>query len=145
MIKKAQPSDLRAAARLVQILHVCHPLDEVEEDMGHWLSQDDRAVFLALSETQQVVGVALCSLQENDVAGASFYPAAQLDGIYVIEEERGKGYGSALLRRCEEWAGEQGCLQFCAQCDLSDSQRLVFFLKNRLEEASRTIHLVKAL
>jgi aminoglycoside 6'-N-acetyltransferase I len=68
-----------------------------------------------------------------------------LEGIYVAENCRGRGYARELLAACEIWAKEKGCREFASDCELNNTQSLNFHLKLGFSEANRIICFTKNL
>lgn len=91
------------------------------------------------------IGFAQCQLRRDYVEGTSTSPVGYLEGIFVQEAYRGKGYGRALAAACEAWAGEQGCSEFASDCELGNSNSLAFHKAIGFEEAGRIICFTKRL
>lgn len=143
-IRRAVFDDVRHASRLSQMLWPHHTLAEMEEEMEKLLSINRDAVFLAW-EGGTAIGFAHCSLRHDYVEGASYSPTGYLEGIFVVEEHRGKGVAAALLAACEDWARKQNCREFASDCELSNSESLIFHLKKGFAESSRIICFLKEL
>jgi GNAT superfamily N-acetyltransferase len=73
-------------------------LEDIQQDSEH-------AVFVAESETGGVIGYIHVFKTKRPFI-ESF---AELGGLVVLEDHRGKGLGKILLDRSEEWARENGC------------------------------------
>ena len=71
--------------------------------------------------------------------GTSTSPVGYLEGIFVREENRGRGAARALLAACEAWAAGQGCREFASDCELENSGSLRFHLASGFREANRII------
>ncbi len=66
---------------------------------------DPKHLILAAISVERVVGWAhayVCRLVESD-------PLAELGGFVVGESHRGRGVGTKLLERVEDWARQAGC------------------------------------
>ena len=68
-----------------------------------------------------------------------------MEGIFVEEEHRGKGYAKELLSECQKWAKEKGCLEFASDCELDNVTSLNFHIAMGFEEANRIICFTKRL
>ena len=68
-----------------------------------------------------------------------------LEGIFVAEGYRSKGYASELLTECEKWAKEKGCSEFGSDCELDNSGSLRFHMAMGFEETNRIICFKKKL
>ncbi len=145
-IRKAEhkDKDIRAAAWLALLLWPHHTLLEMEEEMESFLSQTESAIFLC-EEDGAAVGFAQVGLRHDYVEGASYSPTGYLEGIYVMEAYRNKGFAGELLNACEDWARDQGCFQFASDCELSNSASLVFHLKKGFMETNRIVCFLKDL
>ena len=68
-----------------------------------------------------------------------------LEGIFVLEEYKKRGYAKELLGECQNWAKDQGCLEFASDCELDNEDSLKFHLKMGFAEANRIICFTKSL
>lgn len=59
------------------------------------------------------IGFALCQLRYDYVEGAKTSPVGYLEGIFVKEAYRQKGYARELFAECQAWAKEKGCRGIC--------------------------------
>lgn len=143
-IRRAVSADVRAVAWLACLLWPHHTLLEMEEEMESFLTDPNSAIFLVV-EDAAVVGFAQTSLRHDYVEGSHHSPTAYLEGIYVMEAYRSRGFASALLTACENWAREQNCFQLASDCEISNSSSLVFHLKCGFNEANRIICFIKDL
>ena len=80
--KKEKPLDLIAARGELNYFH-----------------EKDFPIFIAINENQDLIGFTVCRVEENIVWD---------ERLFVIQEERRKGVGSALFERAEEFARELG-------------------------------------
>ncbi|NLW69725.1 MAG: GNAT family N-acetyltransferase [Eubacteriaceae bacterium] len=144
MVYTADIENLSALTEMAAKLWPQSDMASLREEMKEYLTDEERAVFLSLKEGR-AVGFALCSLRREYTEGAQNYPVGYLEGIYIEEEFRGKRRGSELLKSCEQWAKQCGCLQFASDCELENTLSLAFHLKNGFEEANRIICFIKKL
>ena len=56
-------------------------------------------------------------------------PVGYLEGIFVLDEYKKRGYAKELLGECQNWAKDQGCLEFASDCELNNEDSLKFHLK----------------
>ena len=68
-----------------------------------------------------------------------------LEGIFVTGEYRRQGIAKMLLMACQNWAKEQGCVEFASDCELTNEDSLRFHLNMGFEEANRIICFTKRL
>ena len=143
-IRRANVDDVRAVAWLACLLWPHHTLLEMEEEMEGFLNDSDSAIFLAV-EDGAAVGFAQAALRHDYVEGADHSPCGYLEGIYVIEAYRSRGFAAQLLNACENWAREQNCFQFASDCEISNNASLIFHLKCGFCEANRIVCFIKEL
>lgn len=143
MVRQAGSRDLVTVAALAAELWPHHSAAELEAEFAQVMEQGG-AFFLA-RERGLPVGFAQCQLRHDYVEGAEYSPVGYLEGIYVREDCRGKGLARTLLRACENWALEQGCLEFASDCELDNAASLAFHLGTGFAEANRIICFVKPL
>lgn len=144
MIRQAQRGDLPAITGLASRLWPDATVPELEDSFSSLLSHSDAAVFLAFSNSQPV-GFAQCQLRHDYVEGTDSSPVGYLEGIYVEELHRRRGFARLLLAACEVWAQEQGCTEFASDCELDNIDSLHFHLGLGFEEANRIICFTKKL
>ena len=144
MIRQAQRGDLPAITGLASRLWSDATVPELEDSFSSLLSHSDAAVFLAFSNSQPV-GFAQCQLRHDYVEGTDSSPVGYLEGIYVEELHRRRGFARLLLAACEVWAQEQGCTEFASDCELDNIDSFHFHLGLGFEEANRIICFTKKL
>ncbi len=143
-IREMQNEDIYKVAHLAHIMWSSHSTDELAEQFAHSLASDDSAIFVA-EDNNRVKGFAQCSLRYDYVEGTHTSPVGYLEGIFVDESLRGRGYAARLLKSCEEWAREKGCSEFASDCELSNTGSLHFHLSAGFDEANRIICFTKKL
>ena len=143
-IERAQQRHLDAVTSLALKLWPAHDYEELRQEMGETLSQSDAAFFLAC-DGEMPVGFAQCQLRRDYVEGTESSPVGYLEGIFVAEDYRRQGIARALLRACENWSKEQGCTEFASDCELTNTESLMFHLKLGFLEANRIICFTKKL
>lgn len=144
MIEKAKKSDVNTLASLACQLWPEHSEREMQVEFAEILAKPDAAIFLAW-EGETVVGFAQCQLRRDYVEGTASSPVGYLEGIFVEESHRGKGYARMLLAACEQWAKAQGCREFASDCELDNLQSLHFHMRVGFAEANRIICFTKKL
>lgn len=138
MIKRAGREDACLAAELACKLWPEHTVTEMEAEFVESLAQEDTVVFFC-NVDRQTVGFAQCGLRHDYVEGTETSPVGYLEGIYIEESFRRKGYARELLSACRQWAREMGCREFASDCELSNIQSLQFHLHCGFEEANRIV------
>lgn len=144
MIRRAKVEDARVVAELAIKMWEAHTVGELEKDFENIIENKESAVFVYLVENQSV-GFAQCQLRHDYVEGTESSPVGYLEGIFVDEEFRHKGYAKQLLKECEKWAKEQGCTEFASDCELENDASLAFHMKMGFEEVNRVICFAKRL
>lgn len=144
MIRKAASADLESLARLGTLLWPHHSVQELREEFAPLLSRSDAQFFL-LFHGQEPAGFAQCQLRRDYVEGTASSPVGYLEGIFVREGCRRRGYARALLEACQAWAAEQGCREFASDCELTNQESYRFHLAAGFAEAGRIICFTKAL
>lgn len=144
MIIKANVSDAPAVAGLAAKMWQSHSVAELSEDFEGIIGSQDSAVFLCM-DGAQAVGFAQCGLRHDYVEGTQSSPVGYLEGIFLEEAYRKQGHARALIGRCEQWAKEQGCLEFASDCEITNHDSLQFHLRCGFTEANRIICFTKTL
>lgn len=144
MIFRVKTQDIMTAARLAAELWPSHSADELSAGFESLIAGSGSALFLCC-DRDTPIGFAQCQLRHDYVEGTSTSPVGYLEGIFVREGYRMRGYAKALLSACEQWAKEQGCREFASDCELNNSQSLAFHLRSAFSEANRIICFTKQL
>lgn len=143
-IERAQQRHLDAVTGLALRLWPEHDYGQLRQEMGEILSQPDAAFFLAF-HGEMPIGFAQCQLRNDYVEGTESSPVGYLEGIFVAQGYRRQGVARALLSACESWSKERGCAEFASDCELSNTESLLFHLKLGFLEANRIICFTKTL
>lgn len=144
MIRKAVKGDEGTVAKLAVLLWSSHSVQEMEEEFSELFLDDEACVFLK-SVGESAAGFAQCQLRCDYVEGTESSPVGYLEGIFVREEFRHKGYAGELLRECEKWAKEKGCTEFASDCELENEESFNFHMAMGFAEANRIICFSKKL
>lgn len=113
-------------------------MSELTEEFEELSEGEDSACFLKY-EDGRPVGFAQCRLRRDYVEGTETSPVGYLEGIFILEEYRLRGFAKELLSRCESWAKEKNCTEFAGDCELENAESLRFHLAMGFEEANRII------
>ncbi|MGN0443014.1 MAG: aminoglycoside 6'-N-acetyltransferase [Acutalibacteraceae bacterium] len=138
MIKRALLSDADILARLAIKMWDSSSLNELKEDFESVIKSDEGVCFIKY-DNEKPVGFAQCSLRHDYVEGTETSPVGYLEGIFVDEEHRRKGYAKELLSACEKWAIQKNCSEFASDCETFNTESLSFHLSMGFEEANRII------
>jgi len=142
-IRKAEISDCRAVAELA-VKMWNSDISELEADFTEIVIKSNGVVFVAVFG-DKIVGFAQCGLRHDYVEGTDSSPVGYLEGIFVTGEYRRQGIAKMLLMACQNWAKEQGCVEFASDCELINEDSLRFHLNMGFEEANRIICFTKRL
>ena len=143
-ITKATKKDALVVAKLAIQMWEDNVLEELAAELAEIINSSESAVFLGTVDGQ-AIGFAQCQLRHDYVEGTETSPGGYLEGIFIEEKYRKKGYAKQLLAACENWAREQGCTEFASDCELDNTESLKFHLSLGFEEANRVICFKKKL
>ncbi len=143
-ITKAKEKDALTVAKLAIQMWEENVLEELAAELAELMKSSEAAVYLGEIDGQ-AIGFAQCQLRHDYVEGTETSPVGYLEGIFVAEEFRKKGYAKQLLAACENWAKERGCTEFASDCELENTGSLKFHLSLGFEEANRVICFTKKL
>ncbi|WP_295093407.1 aminoglycoside 6'-N-acetyltransferase [Ruminococcus sp.] len=138
MIKKAAIGDAEILAMLSIKMWPDHDPDELAEEFSILIRNIDAACFFKYIDNRPVA-FAQCQLRHDYVEGTNSSPVGYLEGRFVSEEYRRKGYAAELLEECEKWAQEKGCLKFASDCELNNTDSMRFHMANGFKETNRII------
>ena len=144
MIRRAAVADSLTVAELAVKMWTSHEADELAADFAELIALQECAVFIMYSGDAPI-GFAQCQLRHDYVEGTESSPVGYLEGIYVEDSCRGKGYARMLLCACEGWAKEMGCTEFASDCELENEGSQAFHLAMGFEEMNRVICFAKKL
>ncbi len=142
LIKRAVKNDIGILAELAGVMWKDSTSDELKEEFSELVK---RCVFFIVFEDNEAVGFAQCQLRCDYVEGTDSSPVGYLEGIFVREEYRGRGYAKNLLKQCEKWSSENGCKEFASDCELNNNISLEFHLREGFTETNRIICFTKKL
>lgn len=120
-IRRAEQKDIEGISRL--LLQVCQVHHQgrpdlfraggrkyTEDELKNMIPDDDRPIFVAVSEEEQILGYAFCVLQchARDTAFMDIQ-TLYIDDLCVDEDIRGQHIGMELYRYVLTFARETGC------------------------------------
>ena len=144
MIKRGDQKDIPLLAELAVRMWEDNSVQEMEKDLGDIMAKSDACFFIKY-EQDLLVGFAQCQLRHDYVEGTDSSPVGYLEGIFVLENFRHRGYAGELLRECEKWAREKGCREFASDCELENEGSRRFHMAMGFCEANRIICFTKEL
>lgn len=137
-VRKARPEDAEAAAALASRMWEDHDPRELADEFRELINSEEAAVFLKYNGGKPVA-FAQCQLRHDYVEGTESSPVGYLEGVFVEDGCRRKGYAAELLAACEKWAKGMGCAEFASDCELGNETSLKFHIAMGFEEANRII------
>ena len=144
MIKKAGIENSEEIANLAIQMWTETTVQELIEEFTDLISKEDAQLLLKYDQNTPV-GFAQCQLRYDYVEGTETSPVGYLEGIFIAEEYRHKGYAKELLSECEKWAKEKGCTEFASDCETDNDSSFNFHMALGFEEANRIICFTKKL
>lgn len=138
MIRKADINDLSVLTRLASALWNDCSESDLKDGFSSVLADGDCACFIKYVD-DRAVGFAQCGLRRDYVEGTNSSPVGYLEGLFIEERSRRKGYAKELLQECESWAISKGCREFASDCELSNADSIAFHKKAGFEEANRIV------
>lgn len=144
MIRKASKNDREIIANLAVIMWNENSVEDLSNEFLEILSRDDAQIFLKY-ENDIPVGFAQCQLRHDYVEGTTASPVGYLEGIFIMEEYRNRGYAKELLNECEMWAKDKGCKEFASDCEIDNDISFRFHMAMDFTEANRIICFTKSL
>ncbi len=138
MIKSAVKNDARVLAELAILMWNDNTVSDLEKEFTELIESDKAICFIKYIDNM-AIGFAQCQLRTDYVEGTETSPVGYLEGIFIVEAYRKKGYAKELLGACERWAKEQNCSEFASDCELDNTASLRFHLAMGFEEANRII------
>ena len=132
MIRQASKPDIKIIAGLAVLLWDDNSIEDLANEFAALMQRDNACC-------------AQCELRSDYVEGTETSPVGYLEGIFVLENYRNKGYAKELLYACEAWAKEKGCKEFASDCELDNTDSFRFHMAMQFTEANRIICFTKKL
>ena len=142
-VKKAEKEDIAKVAGLAALLWKNSSADELSKDFYDILEKG--GAFFLKYEGGVPIGFAQCSLRHDYVEGTETSPVGYLEGIFVCDGYRRRGYANELLAACEAWAKKQGCTEFASDCEIDNVESLAFHNAMNFFEANKIVCFTKKL
>lgn len=144
MIKKAGINDLETLAKLAVMMWQNHSVNELINEFSEIMTNEKSQFFLKY-ENDLPIGFAQCQLRYDYVEGTKTTPVGYLEGIFIKEGYRNRGYAKELLSECEVWARSNGCKEFASDCEIDNTDSFYFHIAMNFTEANRIICFTKTL
>lgn len=144
MVRKAEKQDLEILANLAVQIWDSHSVSELIVEFSEIMEKGNSQFFLKY-ENDIPIGFAQCQLRYDYVEGTKTSPVGYLEGIFIKEGYRNKGYAKELLAECEVWAKGNGCQEFASDCEIDNIDSFQFHKAMNFTEANRIICFTKTL
>lgn len=144
MVRKAGIENLEEIANLAVLLWTETSVQDLIAEFNDMILKTDAQLFLKY-DRDIPVGFAQCRLRYDYVEGTDTSPVGYLEGIFIKEGYRRKGYAKELLSECEKWAKEKGCKEFASDCEIDNDSSFNFHMALGFNEANRIICFTKRL
>ena len=144
MIRKAGKMDLEILANLAVQMWDSHSVSELAAEFSVIISTGKSQFFLKYINDIPI-GFAQCQLRYDYVEGTRTTPVGYLEGIFIKDGYRNKGYAKELLLACEAWAKYNGCQEFASDCEIDNIDSFHFHKAMNFTEANRIICFTKEL
>lgn len=144
MIRKAEINDVDIIANLAVLMWSSHSVKELIEEFLEIARQEEAQFFLKY-EGDTPIGFAQCQIRHDYVEGTDTCPVGYLEGIFIKEEHRHRGYAGELLSECERWAKEKGCREFASDCEIDNENSIRFHKSMNFMEVNRIVCFAKKL
>ena len=144
MVRKAERKDLWIVAELAVLLWESYSIQELIQSFSD-AYESKKTCFFLKTENDIPIGFAQCQLQYDYVEGTESTPVGYLEGIFIKEAYRNKGFAAELLSECETWAKKNGCREFASDCELDNTDSFLFHKAVGFSETNRIICFKKGL
>lgn len=138
MIKRARMEDAGELADLAIQMWTEHDPEDLTEAFRKLVMNDEAVCFIKHVDGKPI-GFSQCQLRHGYVEGTESSPVGYLEGVFVSDGYRTRGYAAELLSECEKWAKEKGCTEFASDCELDNADSFRFHMSLGFEEANRII------
>lgn len=144
MVRQAGKSELETLADLAVLMWGSYSVSDLVNEFSETISKGKSQFFLKF-ENDVPVGFAQCQLRYDYVEGTKTTPVGYLEGIFIKERYRNKGYAKELLAECEAWAKDNGCQEFASDCEIDNVGSFHFHKAMNFTEVNRIICFTKTL
>jgi aminoglycoside 6'-N-acetyltransferase I len=118
---------------------------EMQEILTEILDSDRETAFIMRDDDGKAIAFMNLSLRFEYVPEATQSPVGYIEGIYVKDEYRDRGFGKALVEYAEQWALTQGCIELAADALIENTASHKFHTKTGFREAERTVFFIKSI
>ncbi len=142
-IVKATQNDLNEWLDLALALWSEGSAAEMLQTLTTILQSPHEAGFLVRGDDGSAIAFMNLSLRYEYVPDATQSPVAYVEGIYVKDEYRKQGVGTALIQYAEQWALEQGCIELASDALIENTASYEFHTKIGFREVEQVVFFIK--
>lgn len=118
---------------------------EMQDILTEILDSDRETAFIMRDDNGKAIAFMNLSLRYEYVPEATQSPVGYVEGIYVKDEYRDRGFGKALVEYAEQWALTQGCIELASDALIENTASHKFHTKTGFREAERTVFFIKSI
>lgn len=137
-IRPAEVKDLQELALLSGQLGYPTTASQMAARLKRVLKDPDHAVLVGVNEEDKVIAWVHVRLAPTLILDRE----AEIDGIVVREDQRGRGLGERLLRQAEEWANRRACKALRLRTNVTRRRAHRFYQRLGFERV-KTSHLYR--
>ena len=100
MIREARKEEALVPAQMARKIWGNDSVEEFKKEFEEFAENQNMVSFI-IYEDSNPIGFANLSIRYDYVEGCETTPVAYLEGIYVDEKYRNRGYGRDLVKACE--------------------------------------------
>ncbi len=142
--RRATPDDKPEWLRMRLLLWPDEDSDDLREEVDKVLADEEIAVFV-LERPEGGLGGFVEAGMRKYAEGCATSPVGYIEGWFVDEDVRGRGYGHQLVRVAEDWARSQGLKEMGSDTWLDNEVSIRAHFAMGYREAERLIHFAKTL
>ncbi len=116
--------------------------NDLYEDFQEIIDKNDE-ICLLIYENGIPVGFIHASTRYDYVEGSQGSPVGYIEGIYVEDNHRRKGYSKRLVKEVEKWAKNKGYSELASDCELENEDSIAFHKGVDFAEANRIVCFIK--
>ncbi len=143
-IRRASVADKPEWLRMRLLLWPREDLEGLRAGMDELL-EDPSAVIFVVVRPDGKLGGFIEAGQRKYVDGCETSPVGYLEGWFVDEDLRGRGWGARLVQAAEDWARSLGLQEMGSDTWLEDDVSIKAHLALGYQETDRLVHFAKRL
>jgi aminoglycoside 6'-N-acetyltransferase I len=120
---------------------------EFDEEYPYYQSLigSENEICYLFREQENYLAFIHISLRTDYVEGATDFPVAYIEGVYVRPEYQKRGIANQLVNAGAEWGRQKGCKQFASDAELNNEMSIDFHKKIGFSEVNRIVCFIKDL